>query len=157
MLHDLLSMDLQGWHPRKNVPDTDALRRQKILSLKGVSALVLLVANEGKLDYLQTDSRPNAVVTSGEGHGTGFIAWAKRVVPSLRHHTGPNIKNELIEKWGCEKFSRDGKRGLDFPRLADFRATFEKLYGPYTWDNPEMTDWEKPPVRGPDRQQFERD
>lgn len=30
MLHDLLTMDLGGWHPRKNIPQTEALAAQKV-------------------------------------------------------------------------------------------------------------------------------
>jgi hypothetical protein len=30
MLHDLLAMDLDGWHPRKDIPQTEALAAQKV-------------------------------------------------------------------------------------------------------------------------------
>jgi hypothetical protein len=114
-----------------------------------------MLASEGKLPCLATQARPEAVVTTGEGNGTGFVSWAKQAVPSLRHMSGPDMKAALIDKWGCKRFSRDGKRGLDFPRLADLRALFDRLYGLQAWDNPETTDWEKPEDRGVSWRSFE--
>jgi hypothetical protein len=150
MLHDLLSMDLQGWHPRQGVPQTDALLEQKMQSIRGVAALVYMVASEGKLEFLTSATRPNAVVTTGEGNMTGFISWAKRAVPSLGHMQGPKIKKALVEEWGCKADSSNGKRILEFPPLAELRKMFEKRIGHRVkWDNPEMTDWEKPEARGP--------
>jgi hypothetical protein len=35
MLYDLLKMDLEGWHPREEIPQTAALVEQKMLSLEG--------------------------------------------------------------------------------------------------------------------------
>ena len=141
MLHDLLSMDLQGWHPRQGIPQTKELSRQKRLTLRGVDALIHLVATEGKLECLETGTKPPAVVTTGEGNGTGFISWARRAIRSLYHESTPEIKRALIEEWGCKDFSRNGKRGLDFPPLKDLRATFDGRYGPVEWMNPEA-EWE---------------
>jgi hypothetical protein len=36
MLYDLLRLDLEGWHPRDNVPQTQALLDQKMLGLSGL-------------------------------------------------------------------------------------------------------------------------
>jgi hypothetical protein len=40
MLHDLLAMDLGDWHPRRGIPQTDALTKQKMLSLRGVDRIM---------------------------------------------------------------------------------------------------------------------
>lgn len=40
MLADLLKMDLEGWHPREDLPKTAALAEQKVLSLKGPAAFI---------------------------------------------------------------------------------------------------------------------
>lgn len=40
MLHDLLSMDLTGWHPRRNIPQTRELSHQKLAGLSGADAIV---------------------------------------------------------------------------------------------------------------------
>lgn len=40
MLHDLLCMDLGDWHPRRGIPQTDALTKQKMLSLRGVDRVM---------------------------------------------------------------------------------------------------------------------
>jgi hypothetical protein len=156
MLYDLLSMDLQGWHPRQGVPQTDGLMQQKLESLKGVDRLVYHLANEGKLQCLATQSRPNAVVTTGEGDGIGFISWAKRLVPSLKHMQGPKIKQALVADYGCCADQSNGKRILIFPRLEDLRKAFEKRFGhAVKWENPDLTDWEKAPERGAGWKAFE--
>ena len=81
---------------------------------------------------------------------TGFISWAKRAVPSLGHMQGPKIKKALVEEWGCKADSSNGKRILEFPPLAELRKMFEQRIGHRVkWDNPEMTDWERPEARGP--------
>ena len=36
MLYDLLQLDLDGWHPRENVPQTKALLDQKMLGMTGL-------------------------------------------------------------------------------------------------------------------------
>jgi hypothetical protein len=58
MLHDLLSMDLRGWHPRDDIPQTEALLQQKMESLKGVEddtpariAFALAVLLEGPREH----------------------------------------------------------------------------------------------------------
>jgi hypothetical protein len=51
MLHDLLALDLDGWHPRRNIPQTTALTEQKMRSLRG------------------PDSHVRAMLESGNDHG----------------------------------------------------------------------------------------
>ena len=97
-------------HPRQGIPQTKELSRQKRLTLRGVDALIHLVATEGKLECSETGTKPPAVVTTGEGNGTGFISWARRAIRSLYHESTPEIKRALIEEWGCKDFSRNGKR-----------------------------------------------
>lgn len=40
MLHDLLAMDLTGWHPRFSIPQTRELSDQKLAGLSGADAIV---------------------------------------------------------------------------------------------------------------------
>ena len=73
MLHDLLGMDLGEWHPREDVPQTEALRRQKVLSLKGVAGIVFGFAEAGVLpEPHRVLGKPNVVMTSGEDSGRGW-------------------------------------------------------------------------------------
>lgn len=140
MLYDLLCIDLQGWHPRDNVPNTKGLQDQKILSISGVDAIVLMLAHEGVLPL--QGAKPHRVITTGEKDDTGFLSWAKRSERTLKYAKGTDIKRSLIERWGCKAFSSDGKRYLDFPSLQELRSRIDKTYGPQDWDNPEVMEWQ---------------
>ena len=91
MLHDLLSMDLKGWHPRYDVPDTEGLRQQKLQSLRGVDAIVYEMAMEATLPCAQP-GRPNVAVTTGEDEGKGFWEWCKRRDRSCGMTTPPRCR-----------------------------------------------------------------
>lgn len=49
MLHDLLAMDIRGWHPRQGRPKTVAHAEQKAQSLQGVDRLWFDCLNAGEL------------------------------------------------------------------------------------------------------------
>src|SRR5262249_14908050 len=49
MMHDLLAMDLRGWHPRKDVPKTEALREQQERSLSPEEHWWLSLLHNGEL------------------------------------------------------------------------------------------------------------
>lgn len=49
MLHDLLALDLTGWHPSRGIPQTQALAEQKALSLDPASKWWMEVLDRGTL------------------------------------------------------------------------------------------------------------
>lgn len=49
MLHDLLAMDLAGWHPSRGIPQTQALAEQKALSLDPAAKWWMEVLDRGVL------------------------------------------------------------------------------------------------------------
>ena len=49
MLYDLQSLDLDGWHPAENVPQTKALLEQKMLGLTGLEQWYVHLLNVGEL------------------------------------------------------------------------------------------------------------
>lgn len=51
MMYDLLNMDLQGWHPRSAIPDTEERRVQKLKSIEGKDALAFEIISGGELPY----------------------------------------------------------------------------------------------------------
>ena len=63
MLHDLLTLDLQGWHPRQGVPKTSALVDNQLDGLRGPDRIVhqmleLGVAKGGSLKFLVGGEAP---------------------------------------------------------------------------------------------------
>jgi hypothetical protein len=141
MLDALLDCDLEGWHPRDDVPKTAGLRRQQVNTLHGVDALVVAIAHDGVLPCARYN-KPNVAVTAGEAKGEGFWAYAKRTVHDLRYTHCRAIMSEL-DKYGCRRAGRaDGMRGVAFPPLAELRATIDCKLWPQDWDD--QADWGVP-------------
>jgi hypothetical protein len=147
LLHDLLAMNLHGWHPRKNVPQTKALLAQKAASLDGFEAYVY--------DMLLTDGLP---VTSRLSSGADFASTEKlrdAAVMWLRSRRGEqHVTNqkiaELMEQLGCKRYRRGGggQHGFRMAPLSKMRDRWDAVKFPGLWsaatessDGPE----EKPP------------
>jgi hypothetical protein len=139
MLHELLTMDLGDWHPRKNIPDTAARNEQKQGALRGFDAVLL--------DWLRSGLFPARV------HGDGKISV-----------TTIGVFNYLQEKYKREditlhqigllfndlefgKLRRGGSRGYLVPRLADARAAWNEKRPPVTWDD--TAEWQSMVDQGP--------
>jgi hypothetical protein len=134
MLHDLLGMDLGGWHPREDVPQTAALARQKELSMSYVDEFVADLLEDGVLpaDAPRKDAPHGAV--SAENLWTVM----KERVPGLKDWSAQKLAGELLATWGVEKGRVGRDRVRVFPPLADMRATFSERYGARVWvDGPD--------------------
>ena len=138
MLFDLLAMDLGDWHPRQNVPQTNALRQQKIESLTGLDAYLF--------DLLCVGDFPTERNASGDPvkvKGVPFVSTntmrddASRWLRA-RHgeqHVSGNDVAELMKKLGAKQHRRGGggERGFLLPSLPTMRAA---------WDSTKFTaDW----------------
>lgn len=133
MLYELRRMDLGGWHPRLDVPQTEAMTEQKIRSVEGVDKAMLIFANEGCLPC-QVPGRPDVVATSGEQGGTGFWSSIQGKVKGLRHETSRSMMPKLKKRYGCEGFKSGNVRGVKFPPLGDLRRQLDKAFGAQDWD-----------------------
>lgn len=51
-MHHLLNRDIEGWHPRQNIPETQAMNDQKVASLAPIQQWWLRVIHEGFDDTL---------------------------------------------------------------------------------------------------------
>jgi hypothetical protein len=71
MLYDLQTCDLDGWHPRNDVPQTAGLLKQKALSRRGVDRLVELIALDGVIPCQPDEFYRDIALTTGEGDGKG--------------------------------------------------------------------------------------
>jgi hypothetical protein len=72
MAHDLLGVDLTGWHPRDSVPQTAALAEQKRLSLRGPMAWWADVLEQGYIDHWEP-------AEFGGGRKRAPVCWEKPV------------------------------------------------------------------------------
>jgi hypothetical protein len=126
MLHDLLALDLKGWHPREDVPQTEALMQQKISSLDDSDAWFLHLLEIGEL--------------SGRG-GAGDMASAGALLDNLREfapyaRTTPQSLAKLLRRWDCKPDRTSGTRLWKFPPLWELRAKWCERFGFRAWEKP---------------------
>ncbi|ODU47648.1 MAG: hypothetical protein ABS96_03360 [Lysobacteraceae bacterium SCN 69-123] len=132
MLFDLLAMDLGDWHPRRSVPQTDALMRQKVASLTGLDAYLydlLCVGDFPEVESLQQKGR----FVSTDSLRTAASVWLRS-----RHgeqHVSGNDVSELMAMLGATKYRRGGGGGRGFllPSLAAMRAKWDAVKFPADW------------------------
>jgi hypothetical protein len=135
MLFDLLKMDLKGWHPEANRPDTHELTSQKAHSLKGVEQVWF--------DYLQTGYLPE---------GARKVAKQSFLVPtaSFTADVASRQRFEVIsmnkvamffkDKMKFAKYREGRPSGFLVPPLAQAREVWDKNMFRYEWEEGEF--WE---------------
>lgn len=140
MLHDLLAMDLDGWHPRWNIPQTGELSEQKLAGLTGADAIVREMLVGG-------------IVPGGErpSHGAEvavrvrpLIRWAldNRIVAT---DPGEQRMGKALKRIGAVRrkvtLPIEGQRwAWPLPPLAEARETWANSLGlVMSW--PEDGDW----------------
>lgn len=120
MLHDLLAMDLGRWHPREDVPKTDALNDQKSRGLDPIHAEVLDMLREGALPF-----DPGA-----DPRGTDacpFLAtndFLEHVLRRTRVAVTSVAVSKALEKIGAKKNRKRRPSGYVLPTLGEARAAW---------------------------------
>jgi hypothetical protein len=105
MLYDMLALDLEGWHPRENVPQTKALLDQKMLGLGGLELWYVHLLNVGELPL--PDKKNLRFVIS------------KNLLEAAKNHNARNkytTSEELagfLKEMGCTHKSNGKNWGLD--------------------------------------------
>src|SRR5262252_2333905 len=94
---EALHRDLTGVDIR-NVPQTEALARQKAFARRGVDRLVEIIATDGAIPCAHYQY-PTIAVTTGEGEGKGFYAHAKTIVPDLKFTGSIVVATSLVDAW----------------------------------------------------------
>lgn len=139
MLYDLLSMELGDWHPRRNIPDTEALGQQKELSLGPVDQFLLHLLEEGALPGMPMPNSSNTVFSNDRKGEAGLYNCMRHSSPRLKELSDQRLASALKE-WGCRRATNGAARGWAFPPLAEMRATWEEQYGRRVWEHPNL-DW----------------
>ncbi|MFZ1091315.1 MAG: DUF5906 domain-containing protein [Xanthobacteraceae bacterium] len=152
MLHDLLHQELGDWHPRK-IPMTEALRKQQLRSLKPLDAWVLKFFEDGVLPTGIGVDRPDRALSrsqpdpDGRNPRNGLYDLA-RDQPPLRY-MDEQVLAAHLKQWGCTPWRSNLARGWEFPPLAKCRARWQEKYPGWTWQHPELTEWQKDDNTGP--------
>jgi hypothetical protein len=121
MLYDMLRVDLDGWHPRENVPQTKALIEQKLLGLTGLEQWYVHLLNVGEL--------PNPSAKNPR------FVLSEHLIEDAKAHNARNryvTKDELgrfMSEMGCQHKSNGKKWGWIFPPLLEARADWETRAG----------------------------
>lgn len=120
MLHDLLAMDLDGWHPRNTAACSDDKDPEKVESAPPEIEWLAGYLDSGVLDC-QVKHRGGATVHAGD-----FYEHARR---SMRELSGwsDNRFAAFLKKWKVERRISHGSQWT-FPMLADMRAAFAARY-----------------------------
>jgi len=144
MLHDLLAMDLTGWHPRWNIPQTGELSEQKLAGLSGADAIVreMLMGAVGAGVVRPAYGADRAIVIRS------LIRWAidNRIVVA---DPGEKRMGDALKKMGSKRrkltIPDQGQKWVwPLPPLAEARATWAENLG-LTVDWPDDEDWSEFP------------
>ena len=121
MLHDLLKLDLEGWHPRESLPQTAALTAQKEVSLKGPAAFIHEVLEKGDASMLFGNGVP--VFSNVDGSNISVVGGqelAEGAWQNLTLRLKPASLFDAYEKWF------NGKRGMH-GQVENYRHALQVL------------------------------
>lgn len=157
MLYDLQRVDLTGWHPRQNIPNTDALQAQKLHGLKPTERWLFEILQSGELAgtsaVKQAHSLRKTVMSNAQpardsngrlvgGMVPGLYDTMRKAVPGLRDQDN-QVFASFLKEWGCTNH-RDTGTGKPsywlFPTLKEMRGLFEAKFGHIDWGT--ITDWD---------------
>lgn len=134
MLWDLQRMDLDGWHPRESVPQTEALLEQKMQSLTGLELWWLAKLHSGVTS--ETGPKNPRWLLS-----TPALEDCKRLNPKAWYVNDTQF-GRFMRDLGCEHKSTGSARGWVMPPLAEARRDWERRFGgAVDWFDKSIPDW----------------
>jgi len=129
MAHDLLRLDLGGWHPRQ-VVKTKALLEQKRQSMDAKEEWFSAILEEG---IIPGAGRGDTVPLSALHH-TLMEGWP-------RARVSPVGLGRFLRQRGCYSIHQAAGNAWRFPPLAELRAKWERAYGgSWPWQE-QLAEW----------------
>lgn len=127
MMHDLIALDLEGWHPRYDIPKSEALRDQQTQTLGPADQWWADMLHDGFLPGTKEDN-PRLAPSAA------LYEKARETVPGLRFMSD-HLLGRILRKHGANRdndYRIDGRRAWLFPPLSEARAA---------WSRKLHTDW----------------
>ncbi len=136
MLYDLLDLDISGWHPRKAIPQTQALLDQKLQGLK-TDPIALwwyqrLELGDLGLDFLGTDWASAPIKIGSEDKNQLVDHLNRSAKETNRHHSfSKKALASFLGQVGVNVQARDRKGGRTWiiPSLDQARRDFDRYVG----------------------------
>lgn len=128
MLYDLQRVELNGWHPRVGI-ETPALQKQKEASLDPLADWFIGLLQDGYAPGRDMKVPASALHTMcKDSSGRLRDISAQKLGRFLKRHGVQQIHTATGSVW-------------EFPQLGRLRHEWEKQYGAWQWDSPELGDW----------------
>jgi hypothetical protein len=141
MLYDLLNLDLDGWHPRNEIPHTTALVEQKMLSLTGQEQWWANMVGTGV--HTKADAQPRNAKQPNPRWvlSETLLKDCQDYSPRNRYVTETEL-GRFLGDMGCERKSNGKKWGWIFPPLADAREGWlTKVGGGWDFEVSDLPEW----------------
>lgn len=151
-LHDMLAMDLDGWHPRQDVPQTSALAEQKMESAGAEVHWLGSVLREGALPFSVRDESGCTRQIVHKDHpnlarSQLLYKHAKSADRRLQHLSEPAFHKFLDEHsiHPAENMRSSAGRYRRFPPLPEVRALFCQIHNWWPAFADDQDHWEFAP------------
>lgn len=128
MLHDLRAMDLDGWHPRRNIPQTTALAQQQSRSLRGPDGHVRAMLESGTAHgCLRSEGETVFISTALCGKVMGLDARDLTALGRSLAKAGGRTDRILVGDGHAAQRGR--QRGYWLPKLTEARRLWARSMG----------------------------
>jgi len=146
MLFDLLNMDIKGFHPRYNPPQTEALLEQQEISLNPFEIWWAELLENGVLPASSAPGKSPSNDFEIIHHPSGRID-RKKGLYTLARESSPRLKNEsdhalgnFLRAHGCVNSNHVPtkgavRRGWKFPPLGEARTAWVSKIKGWKWHN----------------------
>ena len=131
MLHELLALDLEGWHPRLDVPQTKVLAEQKAYGDDHATQWIFGILDSGIIKSRKPSNKfaPPRTYLAGP-----LLDLMRKQIPALAFMGDPTL-TQILKDWGWKSWKSGNNRGWAAPSLLAMRARFEAEVRPVSWDD----------------------
>lgn len=133
MLYDMLNINLEGWHPRDDVPETEEIKKQRLMNMPKVHKYLLSFLEDGVFPG-QYDNATRYVI-----NGQEFMDYLIKIEPDSKKISLKSMTN-LLKEIGVEKIKTAQRNMWHFPDLAKIRKNWDEKFPIGKWD--EAIEWE---------------